>query len=852
MRVQSPRTQPERVLFLATGIIFLLSLFFLLTGWKRPGQYDLPRLKLHIKGPSKAGGVFLGTEFEKLWSEGTRNVFVSPREAGISEKPALREPPTAGLLPILPPPDPSKQILDSGMELRNRSLYISPPRTFNKPELGSDGKCDFETRPTDLVWLVGSVKPIKAEIIKIDKEKRTITFRNLESNITAPLPYPSKVRKWEFKIDEKGSWQIETKSAGRDAKKHLALSRECYDCGMEEEARQELETALKLDPELQEAYLLKSAWAEKDGDLDELLGVYLEAKKNLKSSVTIVWRLAEELLKLDMPELALENLIEGFESASGLKFEKLLATLKRGGQAVVSPDAVPLLIRVGEIEFLLGELEESAGLARVALSWMSGDTVAQNLVGLLYLIEGEVGKAEPLLRSASSSGRVETLNNLSALLITLGNLQEAEKLLKSGLAGSPDHPKLRYNLGMVYLRQAKFAEAEKEFRDALKSEPDYELALVGGAVTAQLVGDPARARRLHQRALSVSKANPYSQYGLGLILLEDGKLSESRRRIQNAMLILPGRNEFERALGFVALRSGEFNEALATFESLVRNSGQPASEDYYFLGVARLRLGDLKGARRAFREAFTLSAEKDGYSACALAYLLYQEKKYADAARLFKLAQNLGAPSSYIREALSAIDRATGARTWVENFARADDLVVRNDWNEGGEGNGITFRIVGKKLLFEGVRQKEPGINALLRWEEDGELNFIEAGIKVPPNNDAVVGICIKRKTSWLCLGVRGQNELVWSSFSTGEKPLWKTLSRQRMLNVLLGIEFSDREEGIFAFYANGEKLKTPTILIRQLAGDDACDVGYFSYAEPTQNVSFASDSFKLVYRTRK
>ena len=49
--------------------------------------------------------------------------------------------------------------------------------------------------------------------------------------------------------------------------------------------------------------------------------------------------------------------------------------------------------------------------------------------------------------------------------------EEAIQLLQSALGRHPQHPRAAFNLGTLYLSQKKYAEAEDQFRAAVKLEP---------------------------------------------------------------------------------------------------------------------------------------------------------------------------------------------------------------------------------------------------------------------------------------------------------------------------------------------------------------------------------------------
>src|SRR6202042_1269576 len=76
---------------------------------------------------------------------------------------------------------------------------------------------------------------------------------------------------------------------------------------------------------------------------------------------------------------------------------------------------------------------------------------------------------EAALRAQPDS--VAALNNASCLLRTLGRLEEAEQVLRRGLALNAGHPVLYNNLGNVLKDSGELDEAIDCFRRALELDP---------------------------------------------------------------------------------------------------------------------------------------------------------------------------------------------------------------------------------------------------------------------------------------------------------------------------------------------------------------------------------------------
>ncbi|HVA01950.1 MAG TPA: tetratricopeptide repeat protein [Terriglobia bacterium] len=87
----------------------------------------------------------------------------------------------------------------------------------------------------------------------------------------------------------------------------------------------------------------------------------------------------------------------------------------------------------------------------------------------------------------------------------------AEEAAKSPLeafeelaAQAPDNVMVRYSLGREYLKAKRYAEAEREFREAVRLKPDYSAAYreLGKALVA--LSRPDEAREIYQKGADIA------------------------------------------------------------------------------------------------------------------------------------------------------------------------------------------------------------------------------------------------------------------------------------------------------------------------------------------------------------
>jgi predicted CXXCH cytochrome family protein len=168
-----------------------------------------------------------------------------------------------------------------------------------------------------------------------------------------------------------------------------------------------------------------------------------------------------------------------------------------------------------------------------------------------------------------------------------------------------DMPGPNLNLGVLYARTGRDAEAEAAYRAALKIDPDFTPAR---ANLAQFYAERNRlpdAEKLLREGLQRQPGIGELQYSLGLLLAEQQRLPEAADALGQAAKLMPQR-----------------------------------ARAHYNLGLARQQLGQPKPAEAALRKARELEPT-DPAIAYALAVFYAQQGRRADALREAEALQQL-------------------------------------------------------------------------------------------------------------------------------------------------------------------------------------------------------------------
>jgi len=203
-------------------------------------------------------------------------------------------------------------------------------------------------------------------------------------------------------------------------------------------------------------------------------------------------------------------------------------------------------------------------------------------------------------------------------------------------AGNPGSTALsHYITGMIYNRRGEQENSIREFRKALKADPQNVFIRIKLAVR-YMHGEnyPAAIDELQAACkLRPDMAEPHALLSLVYYLLEepDKAIQEYESALSAVAENKPDDAEISGSLGRLYLYRGKLEQAEQVFRKTVSLS--PSSwEAHYYLGDIHYRLGDKKGAEKELVKAIALNADCHQ----ALNYLAYM---YIEEGRNFKEAE---------------------------------------------------------------------------------------------------------------------------------------------------------------------------------------------------------------------
>jgi tetratricopeptide (TPR) repeat protein len=148
-----------------------------------------------------------------------------------------------------------------------------------------------------------------------------------------------------------------------------------------------------------------------------------------------------------------------------------------------------------------------------------------------------------------------------------------------------------YNIGYAYLQKKEDKQAEEAWLKALSLKADYAEALNALATlyNNQKRFDEAAAMGAKAASAGGSGGSADAIYNQGIILWNQGKISEAKVKFEEALKANPGHAESNFQLGMALLNEGKIPEAVASFEKYLE-----LAPDGQFAAQAKGMLAQLK------------------------------------------------------------------------------------------------------------------------------------------------------------------------------------------------------------------------------------------------------------------
>jgi tetratricopeptide (TPR) repeat protein len=162
---------------------------------------------------------------------------------------------------------------------------------------------------------------------------------------------------------------------------------------------------------------------------------------------------------------------------------------------------------------------------------------------------------------ALEPGHAAARSNLSLLLESSGDPEEALVQLEGAIAADPDDPQLLVARGSAYSRLKRYTEAEADLRRAARLSPNSAATLLALGLTLWRKGVVREATEVLRRAIELEPDNATAHYYLGEALNQASDLPGAREALERSAALAPGHGRTFRLLGRVLDRLGRPEDA---------------------------------------------------------------------------------------------------------------------------------------------------------------------------------------------------------------------------------------------------------------------------------------------------
>jgi serine/threonine-protein kinase len=228
---------------------------------------------------------------------------------------------------------------------------------------------------------------------------------------------------------------------------------------------------------------------------------------------------------------------------------------------------------------------------------------------------------------------------LGNALLDQGKAAEAEKEFREALRLKPNDALVHIHLGYALSHLGKAGDAEQECREALRLEPNDAAVHnnFGGLLDEQ--GKAGEAEREYHEALRLNPKYAPPHFNLAGLLVNQGKAGDAEKEIREALRLRPDFAWSHLNLGTLLANQGKTGDAEKEYREALRLD--PAYPEAHFnLGVLLVKQGKAADAEKEYRKALRLKPDYAG-AHNNLGLLLKDQGKAAEAEKEYREAIRL-------------------------------------------------------------------------------------------------------------------------------------------------------------------------------------------------------------------
>ena len=167
------------------------------------------------------------------------------------------------------------------------------------------------------------------------------------------------------------------------------------------------------------------------------------------------------------------------------------------------------------------------------------------------------------------------------------------------------------SIGVAYMGQQRFSDAQKQFDDALKAQPDYSLARLNLGISLLSQQKSEEAKKALLQATAKLPRDPYAWYNLGLVYKDLGEHEKAIEAFERVTEIVPTEPDAFYFIGYLNTQLKKYDAAIAAYQAALKAFPFHASAEF---GMARAyqRKGDADNAREHLKNFQRITSQHLG------------------------------------------------------------------------------------------------------------------------------------------------------------------------------------------------------------------------------------------------
>jgi len=401
------------------------------------------------------------------------------------------------------------------------------------------------------------------------------------------------------------------------------LGNKFYELGCYEEEIASCDTAIKIKPDLHEAWNNRGVALGKLGHYEEAIASY-DAAVKIKPDLHEAWynrgvalfnlgRYEEAIASYDVVVKIKPDLHEAWYSRG-----VALGNLGRYEEAIASYDVVVKIkpdyheawYSRGVALYNLGRYEEAIASYDVVVKIKPDYHEAWYSRGVAL---GKLGHYEEAIASFDAAVKIKpddhtAWTNRGVALDNLGRYEEAIASYNTAVNIKPDDHAAWYNRGIALVNLGRYEEAIASYDAAVKIKPDYHEAWDNRGIALVNLGRYEEAIAACDKGIELKPNSPEAWFNKGAALVNLGRYEEAIAAYDKAIDLKPDFSELWNNRGTALLNLGRYEEAIAACDKAIELKPD-LPEAWFNRGAALVNLGQYEEAIAACDKGIELKPD---------------------------------------------------------------------------------------------------------------------------------------------------------------------------------------------------------------------------------------------------